>query len=186
MQLVTDLDEIQRLTTERHDEFEVMRYLLEINEDIISDEDLDVFVDQLAKPIVDAIDCTQCANCCRSLDVYLEAGDAQRLADGIDVPLDAIMTGYVDRERAEDFGEWGTFKAKPCAFLKGKLCSVYDHRPEACRAYPALTPYFRWSLEDTIEGAALCPIIYNMLDALSGQIDGLYQRDNSVAKSDGG
>ena len=181
--MITDLDEIKRLTNERHDEFEVMRYTLEINEDIISDDDLDVFVDQLAVPIIDGIDCTACGNCCRSLDVYLEENDAQRLAKGIDVPLESILTRYVDREGGTEYGEWGKFSASPCAFLEGNLCSVYEHRPEACRAYPAFTPYFRWSLEDTLEGAALCPIIYNLLDALSREIDGLYQRERPASNT---
>lgn len=162
--LLTNLTLLAQRAEERRDDFEVMQHLLLMDDDL-DDGWLDAQVEALAAPIVAAIDCTQCANCCRSLDVYLTPDDAQRLADGIDVPLTAILD-EIDHERAEKVGEWGRFKAKPCAFLKGNLCSVYSHRPETCRLYPQFTPDFRWTLDDALDGAGLCPILYNVLDAL--------------------
>ncbi|MEL6270060.1 MAG: YkgJ family cysteine cluster protein [Chloroflexota bacterium] len=163
--LITDLDEIKRLAAQRHDEFDVLRHYLEFRDDL-TDAEIDAMVDEIAAPIVAAVDCTQCANCCRSLNVYLVPEDAQRLSDGLHIPLDEISVHYVDHDEAQQVGEWGKFSTSPCAFLKGKLCSVYEHRPETCRTYPMFTPDFRWTLDDTIEGAGLCPIIYNVLSAL--------------------
>ncbi|MFO7322441.1 MAG: YkgJ family cysteine cluster protein [Chloroflexota bacterium] len=170
--LITDLETIKRLATARRDEFEVMRYMLELNDDL-SDAEIDRMVEDVAQPVIAAIDCTTCANCCRSLDVYLTPEDAERLASGIHVPVEALLDAVIDREAAEAEGEWGRFRAKPCAFLRGKLCSVYAYRPESCRTYPVFTPDFRWTLEDTIEGAAICPIIYNVLDRLVPLVDRL-------------
>jgi Fe-S-cluster containining protein len=170
--LITDLNEIKVLAAQQHDDFEVMRYMLAADDDL-NDAKLDARIDSIAAPIIAAIDCTQCANCCRSLDVYLTEQDAQRLADGIHIPVDGIITRYVDP--AAEVEEWGKFRARPCAFLNGKLCSVYAHRPESCRIYPVFTPDFRWTLADTIEGAALCPIIYNTLVAVLGQVDEIIQ-----------
>ncbi len=168
--LITDLDQIKHLAAARHDEFEVMRYLLELADEL-EDVVLDARVEATAAPIIAAIDCTQCGNCCRVLDVYLIPADAGRVAEGIDVPLAEIMMHYVDDASAKENEEWGKFRIKPCAFLKGKLCSVYAHRPESCRTYPVFTPDFRWTLTDTIEGAALCPIIYNVLSAVAQQVE---------------
>ena len=162
--LVTDLAVVRQLAAQRHAEFELLRAVLERNERL-DDAKLDAFVDQVAEPIIAAIDCTQCANCCRSLDVYLVEDDARRLANGLTIPLDEIETRYVDHDTA-DVDEWSKFRQKPCVFLDGKRCSVYNHRPETCRTYPALTPDFRWTLQDTIGGASICPIIYNTLIAL--------------------
>ena len=145
-------------------------YRLQYDEDI-DDAALDGMIDALATPIVGAIDCTQCGNCCRVLDVYLTQDDAARLADGLLIPLEAVETRYIDREAAAAVEEWGTFRAKPCAFLRGMLCSVYAHRPESCRAYPEFTPDFRWVLPNMLDGARMCPIIYNVLDAVSAKID---------------
>ncbi len=162
---ITDLDEVRRRAHQHHAEFELLRQLLEHRRKL-DDAKLDTYVEQVAAPIIAAIDCTQCANCCRSLDVYLVPDDAQRLADGLMIPLDAVETRYIDHESTAEVEEWGKFRQRPCALLDGKLCSVYAHRPESCRTYPALTPDFRWTLGDTIEGASLCPIIYNVLVAL--------------------
>ncbi len=175
MALITNLEEIHALATQRHDEFEIMRYMLEFLDDI-EDAQLDAIVETIAAPIIAAIDCTQCANCCRSLDVYLTPDDAQTLSQGIHIPLEAISTQYLDHTLATVTGEWGKFKLKPCVFLRGNLCSVYDHRPDACRRYPQFTPDFRWTLADTIQGAALCPIIYNVLDALAAQVDNIVKK----------
>lgn len=170
--LITDPAQLPHLAKQRQDEFEVLGYLLELHYEV-SDQQIDRWVDEIVQPIVDAIDCTQCANCCRSLDVYLTQQDAQQLSSGIDISLDEIMT-HIDSDSAQQVGEWGKFQAKPCGFLNGKLCSVYAHRPETCRTYPVFTPDFRWTIDDTIEGASICPIIYNVLVTLYNRIDDLY------------
>ena len=167
--LITDYNLLPSLAKQHQDEFEVLGYTLDLLEEL-ADEQIDAWVDTIAMPIVEAIDCTKCANCCRSLDVYLTETDASQLGSLIDVPIDSIL----DHVAAHRVGEWGTFKAKPCGFLNGSLCSVYSHRPETCRTYPMFTPDFRWTLDDTIEGASICPIIYNVLITLYRRIGELY------------
>ncbi len=162
---ITDLNEIRRLAQEHHAEFELLRVMLE-RSSRLDDAKLDAFVQQLAEPIIRAIDCTKCGNCCRSLDVYLVQDDAKRLATGLMIPLEEIETRCIEHEAAEAADEWGKFRQKPCTFLDGTRCSVYEHRPETCRTYPALTPDFRWTLEDSIGGASVCPIICNVLVTL--------------------
>jgi len=169
--LETDLERIAALAAARRDEFEVLRYTLELLEDELPDPALDALVEQVAAPIIAAIDCTKCANCCRTLDVYVTPEDAARLADGLHIPVEAVIEGHVDRDTAA-VGEWGRLNCRPCAFLNGGLCRVYPHRPESCRTYPAFTPDFRWTLADTLQGAAGCPIIYHVLDALSQRFNG--------------
>lgn len=167
-----DLDENRRLAEANHDAFEVMRYSLEGNDEI-TDEEIDTLVDEIAKPIIESIDCTQCGNCCRALEVSLVPEDAERLAAGLHIPVEDVITCYVDRERGAEIDEWGTFRHRPCAFLRERLCSVYPHRPEACRVYPMFTPDFRWTLAHTIDGAAMCPIICRVLIAVAHKVDEL-------------
>ena len=167
---ITDLNQIKQLAAHHHDDFEVMRHMLQIDDDI-DDAALDRLVNRLAAPIIEAIDCTRCANCCRSLDVYLTEGDMQQIAGAVHIPLSDIQSAHVDHEAAAHVGEWGKFRHKPCPFLKGKCCSVYSHRPVSCREYPAFTPDFRWTLTDTIAGAAHCPIIYNVLARMLKEVD---------------
>jgi len=170
MTLITDLDEIKTLVAQRQDEFEVMRYMLQLDDDL-NDTQLDKLIDTIATPIIEAIDCTQCANCCRSLDVYLTQSDASNLAAHLDIPLRDITLQYIDTDTAPAVEEWGKFRHQPCALLDGKRCAVYTHRPDTCRRYPQFTPDFRWVLDDLIEGAAVCPIIYNVLSEVAQQAD---------------
>lgn len=156
--VITDLDKISTLAAQKRDDLEIMRYMLQKDDDI-DDTTLDALVKQIAAPVIEAIDCTQCANCCRNLHVYLTPDDAERLENMVNIPLDSI----IDHDLAAKVEEWGEFRHKPCHFLNGKVCSIYPHRPESCRMYPVFTPDFRWTLEDTIAGAGICPIIYNVL-----------------------
>lgn len=164
MPLETDLARLQALAQSLPDDYAAFQYYVE--DDDLSDVELDALVEALAAPIIAAIDCTQCANCCRSLDVYLTPQDAERLSDGLLIPLEAIQDHYIETDRAALVDEWGMFKARPCSFLDGNLCSVYAHRPESCRAYPVFTPDFRWQLTDILSGTGSCPIIFHVVEAV--------------------
>jgi uncharacterized protein len=168
MAIITDLDFIAGQAVILQDDNDAFRYYVE--DDECSDEELDRLVEAIAAPIIAAINCQECANCCRNLDVYLTSDDAERLSKGLLIPLAAVEDRYIDHHRAEAEGEWGVFKAKPCVFLAGKSCSIYEHRPESCRAYPEFTPDFRWQLGHILEGAGLCPIIYNVMEAMKHEL----------------
>lgn len=167
-----DLQEIASQARDRRDEFDVMRYQFQYD-DTLEDDVLDTIVEDIAQPIIEQIDCTACGNCCRALDVYLDQVDVASIAEALDIPQQTIIAQYIDQLRAEKEDEWGMFKQKPCTFLVGKKCSIYAYRPQACRDYPVLTPYFRWIMEDMLDGAMLCPILYHVLDAMSQQVDAI-------------
>ena len=95
-----------------------------------------------------------------------------------EIPLEQISTRYIDFDTAAAVDEWGKLRHKPCVFLRDNLCSVYTQRPESCRTYPALTPDFRWTLAETIEGASICPIIYNTLIELLDRLDDFLYHSN--------
>lgn len=168
---ITDLDTVKARAQARHDDFEVMRYQLQGDDDL-NDARIDKLVDMIAAPIVAAIDCTTCANCCRHLEVQLGEDDIIRLAEGLGISHQQAEA-QIAMQPMNDPDIIGTFAAKPCPFLDGKLCRVYAHRPTACRDYPQFTPDFRWMLNWMIAGAHLCPIIYHVLVAMCDQTDAL-------------
>ncbi|MEO1291183.1 MAG: hypothetical protein AAFV93_25915, partial [Chloroflexota bacterium] len=81
MALITDLAILPSLAQQHRDTFEVMLYQLQEDEDL-SDKVIDALADSVAQPIVDAIDCKTCGNCCKNLDVQLGDDDLERLANG--------------------------------------------------------------------------------------------------------
>ncbi len=159
---------LELLAAARRDTFDLLRYTLEFADDI-ADADLDALVEAIAAPIIAATDCTQCARCCCTLDVYLTPEDAARLAEGLGCDMEQVLAERVDRESAALVDEWGKLRGSPCPFLVDRLCTIYPYRPESCRLYPVFTPDFRWTLEDLIPGAAVCPIIMQVLDALAAR-----------------
>lgn len=172
MPLITDLDEMRALASQRRAEFDRMREALEFDP-TLDDDALDALVEGIAQPIAAAIDCKQCANCCRALDVCLVPPDIDRLSAALLIPVEEVITRYADEDLGAAQDEWAVIPVKPCPFLSGTLCSIYAHRPHACRLYPQFTPDVRYNLEDIIEGASYCPIIYNTLSELAARVEPL-------------
>ncbi|MEO8395414.1 MAG: YkgJ family cysteine cluster protein [Chloroflexota bacterium] len=172
MTVITNLDEVRRLAEERNQAFEAMRAALEMDE-TISDDDLDTLIEEIARPIIAAIDCKQCANCCRSLDVCLVPPDIDRLSTALSISIDEVVTRYADEDLGAVHGQWAVIPVKPCPMLRGNLCSIYEHRPHSCRVYPQFTPDFRYNMEDTLASSAYCPIVYNTLSELAKRVDPL-------------
>lgn len=171
MALITDLEQLPILAQQHRDAFEVMLYQLQDDDDL-SDARIDNLANSVAEPIVKAIDCTTCGNCCRHLDVQLGEDDLERLASGIDVAIREIREKVTVQEQ-DDPDIVGIFTSQPCSFLDETLCTVYENRPTSCRDYPQFTPDFRWMLGWMIEGTHLCPIIYNVLLAMTQKVDAL-------------
>ena len=169
---IIDISTIETLAEAKRDDFEVMRYQLEFDDDL-DDQTIDAFVDEIANPIIEAIDCTKCGNCCKSLIIELCEEDVPRLAEGLQSTSEAIDAQYVQHDNLPEEDVWGIFKQQPCTFLDGLKCSLYAHRPTACRDFPAFTPDFRWTLDYSIKSAKICPIVYHVLDAVHEKIDTL-------------
>jgi hypothetical protein len=161
---------LRELAEQHWNQWDVMKYQLQYDDDL-TDEHLDAVVNELAQPIIRAIDCTKCGNCCRVLWVDVEEADASRLAEGLHVRLDDISTHYITHPVEGDPLTWGRIRSRPCPFLTGTRCGVYEHRPQTCRDYPFLTPDFRWTLDDLMSGAGICPIIYHTLCAVEQRVD---------------
>ena len=167
--LVLDVAALPDLAEVHYDEWDVMRHMLQFYDEL-DDGRLDAFVDEITAPIVAAIDCKQCANCCRTLPVEVRQEDAERLAAALHLPLEDFIARYLGPH--PDGDAW-LMRPEPCPFLSGNLCSVYAHRPEGCQYYPAITPEFRWLLDDLIKSAGMCPIAYNVLCAVAVHADDL-------------
>lgn len=170
--LETDLDRIAALAAQNRDDNQAFGYFIDFmwDREGRADAELDALVDEIAAEVIPQIDCTRCANCCRTLPLGLTPGDISPLAAALNLPPDEVIARYVDRcsSAAHDAGsgEWGVMRGSPCPLLSDKLCSVYAHRPAACRNYPLLTPDFRWLYGDMIDGAGVCPITFNVLERL--------------------
>lgn len=167
MHLITDLDEIRRLTEERSAEDSAFRAYVARSLGW-SARRLSVLVHEIAEEVTASIDCTRCGACCRELVVNLTPRDIQALAWRLK------MTPAEFTQRHATRGERGDqeIAARPCPFLSGTICSVYDDRPETCRSYPHLRKRFRAVGLEDLTHASVCPIVFNVLEELKRRIPG--------------
>ncbi len=171
--LQLDLNVIAQQAERLRDDYEAFGYYIDLiwERENRPDAELDRLVNDIAAEVIPQIDCTACANCCRSLTVGLTPDDIPPLAEALRLPPENVIATYVDRETGERHGEWGVFRCSPCALLHNHLCTVYAHRPQSCRDYPAFTPDFRWLYSEIARGAGQCPIIFNVIERLKIRLE---------------
>ncbi|MEA1965613.1 MAG: YkgJ family cysteine cluster protein [Candidatus Aerophobetes bacterium] len=164
MIIETDINEIRRIAKLKEDEnWEFRSFLKGCDWGKI-----DVIVHKLYRNISSKIDCKTCGNCCKKVLPVLNQKDVEKLANGLKLSVDAFKDKYiVERENNEGI----TFNKKPCPFLNNNLCTQYKYRPEDCRSYPHLHKKdFSSRLINVIENTSICPIVFNVYEALKEEV----------------
>lgn len=131
-------------------------------------ESLDKAVFDLSNTISPQIDCTACGNCCKSLMVNINNQEADNLAAHLGQNREEFDQKYLEK------GESGrmVLNAIPCHFLVGNSCSVYEHRFEGCKEFPAFhVKDFNKRLFTTYMHYDRCPIIFNVLETLKKDLE---------------
>jgi len=165
--IIREIPLIQRYA--RHNEAEDFRFRDFLKGCLnLSVQATDEIVRKTTDEVWQQIDCLQCGNCCRTLEVVVDKADVSRLSERLGVTPEQFSRKYV--KTAED----GTrhFAASPCAFLgEDNRCSVYEDRPKACRDFPYLhEKHFTSRSLMMIDNTATCPIVFNVWQALKQRL----------------
>ena len=81
------------------------------------------------------IDCTQCANCCKTAKPTLSLTDVERISTHLKISVEELERNYLIPSK-EAANTWD-MNALPCPFLNQEnLCTIYEVRPLACQDYP--------------------------------------------------
>lgn len=165
MKLETNLKVVARLAGEREEaNWRFRTFLKGVDLEIA---ELDAIMHRLFKDAANQINCRTCGNCCRELLPTLGDADVSRLATGLGTTPDEIVTQYVTRDVGGDL----TFNRRPCPFLSGNHCSVYEHRPDTCRSYPHLQKdEFVFRLAQAVGNCSVCPIVFNVYERLKDEL----------------
>ncbi len=82
-----------------------------------------------------SVDCTRCANCCKTMTVLLTEADIDRIARHLGTTVEEFAARYSEPDEEE--APLLKMRQQPCPFLGGdNCCTIYDVRPAACREYP--------------------------------------------------
>lgn len=134
----------------------------------LSEAELDAVVHETTDEVWKGIDCTTCANCCRTMTTPVDDEDIQRLAKRLEMTPEQFSERYVeDADRGER-----QLSGLPCVFLgSDNRCTVYEDRPLACHEYPFLyKDDFRGRTLGVIGNAAVCPIVFNVWQRLKRRL----------------
>ena len=152
-----DLSRIQQLSQEHDDEnWEFRSWLKQYAPD-----DIDGLVKALSQKYFALIDCTQCANCCRSLQMEFKKSEIHAIAKTLGQSKEVFQKQSMSEGKVNP----------PCPMLNGKLCSIYENRPDDCRSYPHLEqPEFTSRLVGVMDNVAISPIAFNAFEELKAKL----------------
>ncbi|GHT06244.1 Fe-S oxidoreductase [Bacteroidia bacterium] len=158
----TDLTKIKHLANIRNDENFRFRTFLKGKDGAIVDK----IVHRLHQEITAQIDCTQCGNCCQNLRPGISTKDIEKFALSECITSEEYKERYCEKEDGITY-----LKDIPCRYLNGKICSIYDERPDECRSYP--NTHKNGFISRTwrmIDNYGICPIVFNVMEGLKYEL----------------
>ena len=134
----------------------------------MSNDKLDGIVKETTDRVWKQIDCTTCANCCKTLQICVDNDDIQRLSARLKIRIKEFNEKYV---KLDDFND-KIINRQPCPFLReDNRCSVYEDRPKSCQDYPYLyESQFRKRTLSAISNSSCCPIVFNVWQILKRRL----------------
>ena len=125
---------------------------------------LDSTVQKIHEEVFATVDCLTCANCCKTTSPIFYQKDIERLAKLFRMKPAYFIEQYLHIDEDKDY----VLNTAPCAFLGAdNYCSVYEHRPNACREYPHTDrKRFYQVLDITLRNTAVCPAAFEIVEKL--------------------
>ena len=129
---------------------------------------LDYLAQEIHDEVFERIDCLDCANCCKTTSPIFRDKDIDRLARHLRMRPAQFVEKYLRLDSESDY----VLRQAPCPFLgPDNYCSVYEHRPRACRDYPHTDrKQFYQLLDLTLKNTAVCPAVLAFVDTLKERL----------------
>jgi len=168
MKLEIDILKLEEISRANYEDDKKYRSILEASD--LTSEEVDSIVRKHYREVSAQVECRECGNCCKVFCPPLTSEDIDRLALLKQISREDLIREYL---AASGGGEKHSMKSAPCPFLDGNECSVYQERPEACRAYPGLErPGFLSRISYAFSNCSVCPIIYHVYERVKQEIRG--------------
>lgn len=127
-------------------------------------KNLDHVVQQVHDDVFMQTDCLECANCCKTTGPLFTTRDIAKIANHLTIGQKKFVATYLRIDEDGDF----VLKKVPCTFLAAdNRCSIYDHRPQACREYPHTDRKKIYQIATiTTNNTAICPAAYKIVERM--------------------
>ena len=127
-------------------------------------KDLDKQVLEADAAVWEEVDCLDCANCCKTISPIFKQKDIERIAGTMRIRPGEFVERYLYVDDDEDY----VLQQTPCPFLmEDNKCSIYEHRPKACREYPHTGQRkFHLNIAITKKNTLVCPAAFRVVEML--------------------
>lgn len=128
-------------------------------------------VKEVDKEVWQEINCTACANCCKTMTPTWKKSEIKRAAAFVGMDYKTYFDKYIKVD--EDNGDLVN-KSLPCQHLdfKTNLCKIYEVRPNDCRHFPH---FIRKDFTDQVQvytdNMPRCPATLLMVEKLKRAVD---------------
>ena len=121
-------------------------------------------VRELHHEVFAQVECTRCANCCKTIAPTLTEEDIRRIAAHLGMSEAAFRDAHV----VSDPLDGDMMKAVPCVFLgEDGRCTIYEVRPTSCARYPFTDQEgFTRRVYLHAENTLTCPAVYHIVEGL--------------------
>ena len=123
--------------------------------------ELDRMMHDAHEEAFEQIECLDCANCCKTTGPLFTDKDIERIAKHLKISQMQFIDKYL---RVDEDGDHVLQKV-PCSFLlDNNECSIYEHRPKACREYPHTDRVKQHQILGlTFKNYSVCPAVERIL-----------------------
>ena len=131
-------------------------------------KNIDYVMQELHEVEFEKTDCLTCANCCKTTGPLFTNADIERISKHFKQKPQQFIDTYLRIDEDNDY----VLQEVPCTFLGAdNYCLIYDVRPKACREYPHTDrKKFQQISNLTIKNTAICPAVYNIVEAMKAKL----------------
>ncbi len=141
--------------------------------DEIVPEDMPKLVTETDITVWRDIDCTTCANCCKTMTPTFTGADIKRISAHLSMTPGEFKEKWLFKE--EGTGDWVN-KMQPCQFLVNDKCSIYEVRPRDCAEFPHHYKKPFDAYNDTfIQNLHRCPATFTLVERLEKKVREEYE-----------
>jgi len=119
----------------RHRKQKVIKFLSKLRTD--PPAGLDRLAASIDQQVWKEVDCTTCANCCKTMSPTYTEKDIRRIATYLEMTPKQFQTKWLLKDKD---GDWLN-RSLPCQFLDPgtNMCTIYEVRPADCVGFPHFT-----------------------------------------------
>ena len=131
----------------------------------------DELAGKLHQEAFQVVECTRCANCCKTIAPGLDEEDVNRIAGHLRLPVDEFIATYLE---PDPVGKGYLMRQVPCSFLGDDgHCKIYDVRPVDCREYPHTDKEGFTSRSISVaQNTLVCPAVFWIVERMKREAPG--------------